>query len=61
MDELLALTDDGLFVFAVFRSDDPLLGFPGSDVETITRTKSSVQKPGQQLVCLRSAYCWRGF
>ena len=47
MDELLTLTDDGLFVFGVFRSDDPLLGFPGSDMETVTRTKSSVQKPGR--------------
>ncbi len=42
MDELLALTDDGFFVFGVFGSDDPLLGLPGSDMETVSRTKSAV-------------------
>jgi hypothetical protein len=42
MDELLALANDGLFVFVVFDSDDPLLGFPGSDVEAVARTKSPV-------------------
>ena len=47
MDELLALTNDGLFVFVVLGSDDPLLGLPGSDVETVARTKSPVQEPGR--------------
>jgi hypothetical protein len=42
VDELLTLTDNGLFVFVLFGSDNPLLGLPGSDVETITRTKFSV-------------------
>ena len=42
MDELLALTDNGLFVFVVLGSDDALFGLPGSDVKTVARTKSSV-------------------
>jgi hypothetical protein len=42
MDELLPLADNGLFVFVVLGSDNPLLGLPGSVVETGTRTKVSV-------------------
>jgi hypothetical protein len=42
MDELLTLADNGFFVVVVLGSDNPLLGLPGSDVETITRTKFSV-------------------
>jgi hypothetical protein len=42
VDELLAFTDNGLFVFVVLGSDDALFGLPGGDVETVARTKSTV-------------------
>ena len=42
MDELLALTDNGLFVFALLGSDDALFGLPGGDMQTVARTKSTV-------------------
>ena len=47
MDELLALANDGLFVFGVFGFDDALFGLPGSDMKTVARAKSPVQEPGR--------------
>jgi hypothetical protein len=47
VDELLTLTDNGLLVFVLLGSDDALFGLPGSDVETVARTKSTVDQPGR--------------